>query len=236
MDSTERATLWAITWYPKEDPLDKEKSEKEIKAFAQKDLPPGCKLQGQMEQCPTTMKYHYQASLKTPQMRWSAAKKVLNDDTVHIEKARNRTALMKYNEKEETRVAKIESKESIPSIFDYQTIIAQKWDWNEFTKFTQEYIKIFPRRAADQDELAMRYLDSLVAADIESGRRGAEWIATNPMWINAWKKFWRSIIKRNGASTKADAEEASPADAPADAQADCEIGVCDSKTDDCSAE
>jgi len=44
----------------------------------------------------------------------------------------------------------------------------------------------------------MNYIDTLVKRDIESGKRGCEWIAINPMWRSSWKKFWRSIIRRHG--------------------------------------
>lgn len=153
-------------------------------------LPPRWKLQGQLEKGEEgTM--HYQGMLITPQIRFSAVKKVF--PRAHIEVARNKQALQKYVNKEETRVASVES---IPTLFEYQIIIAKRWDWDDYDKLRQAYIT--KTNLQDYDEIAMRYIDGLVAEDIESGRRGAEFIAVNPMWRSSWKKFWRSIIKRNG--------------------------------------
>lgn len=151
---------------------------------------PGWKMIGQMEQGAEGTE-HFQGMLRTPQVRFSAVKKVY--PRAHIEVARSKAALEKYVSKEETRLAVVES-EHIPTIFEYQTTIAKRWKWDEFQEFL-----VARGPLKDQDETAMLYLDSLVAQDIANGQRGAEWIATNPMWRNAWKKFWRSIIKRENA-------------------------------------
>lgn len=199
----ERATAWQFTWYPPTDSMDFEISKKEIEEYAMRPLPPGYLIQGQMEQCPETKRYHYQAYLKSPQIRWVAAKKLLTymDKEPHVEKAKNLIGLKKYCEKTDTRVAEIKSADKIPNCFEYQAIIAARWNWDEFKECIAEYSKQFPNKLPNEDELAMRYLDNLVAEDIESGRRGPEWIAVNPMWINSWKKFWRSIIKRHASSS-----------------------------------
>lgn len=42
----------------------------------------------------------------------------------------------------------------------------------------------------------MDYLDMLVGEDIMNGVCGIEYIAINPMWRSAWKKFWRQMIAR----------------------------------------
>lgn len=129
--------------------------------------------------------------LLTPQVRAAAVKRVY--PRAHIEIARDRKALEKYVTKEDTRVAVIECN-NIPSIFEYQTIIAKRWTEEGYEELRTQ----FPRK--DPDDVAMFYLDSLVSEDIRTGQRGAEWIATNPMWRNAWKKFWRSIIEREHAT------------------------------------
>lgn len=151
---------------------------------------PGWKVQGQLEKGENGTE-HFQGMLRTQQVRFSAVKKVY--PRAHIEAARNSKALEQYVNKEETRLAVVES-EHIPTIFEYQTIIAKKWREDEY----EEMVRAFPRK--DRDDIAMLYLDSLVSQDISDGARGAEWIATNPMWRNAWKKFWRSIIKRENAT------------------------------------
>lgn len=152
-------------------------------------LPVGWQLEGQLEKGKEGT-VHYQGYLKTPQVRFSAVKKQF--PRAHIEVARNAIALKKYVHKEETRVKEVQS---IPTMFQYQDIIASMWVEDDYRKFLA---KAFERdQIPDCDEIAMSYLDSLVAKDIESGRRGAEFIAINPMWRSSWKRFWRSIIKRN---------------------------------------
>lgn len=173
----DRATCWSITI---NNPTDED-------MVAVKSPPvPGWKMSGQMEQGKEgTM--HYQGMLQTPQVRFSAVKKIY--PRAHIEVARNKKALETYVRKEDTRIETVDSSH-IPSIFDYQTIIANKWKQDEYDEMARQ----LPRK--DRDDVAMLYLDSLVSQDIERGQRGAEWIASNPMWRNSWKKFWRAIIKR----------------------------------------
>lgn len=197
-------------------------SKREIEAYAKRQLPPGWRLVDgcNMEQCPETGRYHYQYMLKTPQVRKSAV--IAQMDKAHIELAKHRAKVQNYCQKDDTRVATIEAGSSIPTIFEYQGIIAKQWKDEEYEKWR----KVFPRK--DMDEVAMFYLDSLVSADIAKGRRGPEWIATNPMWRNAWKKFWRVIIERENAAApqseptgEADeaADEAAP---PSDGSGGCE--------------
>lgn len=155
-------------------------------------LPAKWKLEGQLERgAEGTL--HYQGMLSTPQVRFAAVKKLF--PRAHIEVAKNKVALAKYVHKEETRAKEVVS---IPTLFEYQTIIAQKWDAAEYDR-RWEYAceHSTASEVANPDDVAMCYLDCLVAEDIESGRRGAEFIAINPMWRSSWKKFWRSIIKRN---------------------------------------
>lgn len=175
---TERATCWSITINnPTPDDMAPE-------------LPPGWQLQGQLEVGEQGTQ-HYQGMLTTPQVRFAALKKVL--PRAHIEIARNRKALEKYVHKDDTRVGLVDTvKSRIPTLFEYQDVVAQKWDNNELFKRFREM------KSPDLDEAAMEYCDSLVAQDIEAGVKGVEFIAINPMWRASWKKFWSSIIKRNG--------------------------------------
>lgn len=68
------------------------------------ELPPCWKLTGQLESGEegTT---HYQGMLSTPQVRFSAVKKVFQ--RAHIELARNKAALAKYVHKDDTRIAEV---------------------------------------------------------------------------------------------------------------------------------
>lgn len=191
---SDRATCWSIT------------INNPIEADYKVELPAGWKLEGQLERGEVEGTLHYQGMLSTPQVRFSAVKKIFLK--AHIEVARNRKALEKYVNKVETRVEKVETNFSrIPTLFEYQDIIAAKWSKDDFGQFCQKLME--KNQLSDFDEAAMCYLDQLVAADIESGRRGAEYIAVNPMWRSSWKKFWRSIIKRHARSS--DSSSCTPA-------------------------
>lgn len=140
---------------------------------------------------------HYQGMLKTPQVRFSQVKTYF--PRAHIELSRDPRALKKYVHKEETRIAEINDHASeIPTLYDYLVTVAQKWNADDYKAFTDNFtdaqvIKLGP------DELALRYTDTIVARDIVSGTRGVEFIAVNPMWRNAWKKFYKHIVIREQA-------------------------------------
>lgn len=181
--TTERSGCWSITI--------NNPQEGEIETI---ELPPGWKLQGQMEVGKEGTP-HYQGMLTTPQVRFSAVKKVLV--RAHIEPARNRTALQKYVHKADTRSAEVGIVESrIPTLFDYQKTVAEEWNDEEWERFSKDVV---PEKI---DDIAMLYLDRIVAAHIEQGVKGIEFIAINPMWRSSWKKFWRSIIKRHAAQSQ----------------------------------
>lgn len=211
--SDQRATCWSITINnPKED---------EYRIV----LPPKWKLEGQLERGDNEGTLHYQGMLSTPQVRFAAVKKVF--PRAHIEVARSKAALAKYVHKEETREREVVN---IPTLFEYQTIIANLWDEQEFERrwnvATQSATATTP---PNTDDVAMLYLDRLVADDIESGRRGAEFIAINPMWRSSWKKFWRSIINRHASSTSSGTQDAQGP--PSGTKGADAAGVCDCPAD-----
>lgn len=189
----DRGTCWSITIN------NPEKGDYEC------ELPAGWKLTGQLEVGEQGTE-HYQGMLKTNQVRFSAVKKVF--PRAHIELAKNAKALEKYVHKVDTRSQEVRDNVStIPTLFEYQGIIANMWveeefqrRWNAVVQDATEHVK--PSNLPDMDVVAMRYVDSLVATDIENGRRGAEFIGINPMWRSSWKLFWRSIIKRRDASSQ----------------------------------
>lgn len=177
---TDRATCWSITLNnPTDDQL--------------KCHTPGWTLEGQFEQGDETGTRHFQGMLKTPQVRWSAVKRVFPQ--AHIEVARNKQALEKYVHKSETRVAEYTAS-SVPNMFQFQDTVAGDWDVDEFTRRTtdEQYCRTYQY---DLNEMALVYVDELVAKRVAQGGRGIEFIAINPMWRSSWKKFWRSIITRH---------------------------------------
>lgn len=175
---TERATCWSITI-----------NNPAVEEY-ERGLPASWKLEGQLEKgAEGTL--HYQGMLRTPQIRFSAVKKEF--PRAHIEAARSAAALKKYVNKEDTRVACVRS---IPTLFEYQTQIAERWNEDDFRKRWELRTRNLGTEVPDPTDTAMGYIDSLVAQDIESGMRGIEFIAINPLWRSSWMRFWRSIITR----------------------------------------
>ena len=182
-DSTCRHSCWSIT-------INNPKLEE-----VQCDVP-GWKLKGQYEVGAEGTR-HFQGILRTPQVRFSAVKKVF--PRAHIEAARNPEALAKYVHKEDTRVD-VYTPGEVPTIFQYQANVAAAWANEEWLEISKNVLE------GRLDDLALSYVDTLVRRDIEAGRRGCEWIAINPMWRSSWKKFWRSIIKRHAGQVQVSAE------------------------------
>lgn len=189
---------------------------KEIEEYAKRQLAPGWKLTGQVEQCPKTMRYHFQALLKTNQQRFGTVKRAMG--TAHIEVARNVKALEQYVTKDKTKVADVDTSNSVPTLYEYVDIIASKFsveDWNALLDAEEHATEIALAPVRSQDQLLLEYVDQLVAKDIRSGRRGAEFHAVNPAWRCIWKKFGFDIIARYDAaqqeSPSPQADEASPA-------------------------
>jgi len=81
-------------------------------------------------------------------------------------------------------------------VWDYSRTIAMKWAEDEFQNMMK---KLSDQEIAktNHGDLALRYVDSIVANDIRNGMRGVEFIAINPMFRSAWKKFYRSLIYRD---------------------------------------
>jgi len=218
---SERSTKWSLTI---NNPT--EEDWKELK-----NLPAGWEVLGQPEVGAEGTE-HLQLMVKTPQVRFSALKKHFKRG--HIEVAKNAVALAKYVQKEDTRNGEaISVKSEIPTLFEYQTIIAKKWVEDEYQSRVKRCIQ--SNKIPDFDEIALCYIDSLVASDIEeTGRRGAEFIAINPMWRASWRKFWRSIIKRDGpaAAQARTSEEASVSPPAENDEADqWSGGVCIGEAD-----
>jgi len=156
---------------------------------------PGWKLEGQWERGENGTR-HFQGLLNTPPVRFSAVKRAY--PRAHIEVCRDVAKLRNYVHKKETQIAKFESND-VPNMFQLQNEVACMWDWKCFRMFHQERNTKAEKAkdVASTDEIALEYLDSLVADMIEEGRIGLEFIAINPMWRSSWKKFWRSILIRN---------------------------------------
>lgn len=160
-------------------------------------------MTGQIEKGDEMGTEHYQGMVTTPQVRFSAVKKVF--PRAHIEVARNKSALQNYVHKDDTRLEQVADRQSkIPTLFDYQHTIAGRWDQAEWLEFADRRMNDDAKLSVD--DVALEYVDRMVALDIEAGVCGVEYIAINPMWRSAWKKFWRSMVARER-NKKIDADE-----------------------------
>lgn len=195
MTSTKRSTCWSITI--------NNPTKEEVDAWTSI---PGWKLVGQYEEGGKTGTPHFQGMLTTPQVRCSAVKRVF--PRAHIEIARDKGALAVYVNKEDTRVATYEAT-GVPSLFEYHDKIASLWNESEWNRRRLDdlYCK---RYKWDFGDMALGYVDDLVALEIEKGQRGIEFIAINPMWRSAWKKFYHSIITRYARSSQVEPPPSPP--------------------------
>lgn len=102
---TTRSTWWSITAFNGEAELlcASMEGKSEVPTFVKE-------IHGGMEKCPTTAKEHFQGALHTEQIRMSQIKKWL--PTAHIEKAKNKNALIKYALKADTAVGEKSSMEN----------------------------------------------------------------------------------------------------------------------------
>lgn len=157
---------------------------------------------------------HIQGMLRTSQQRFAAIKKAL--PRAHIEVARNAAALSAYVAKEDTRLStRGEVSRDIPTLFEYQDRVAYE--------LTEKAVEDLWGRHYDNHEIkdmgdcALEAVDAIVARHIAEGGRGLEFIAINPMWRSSWKKFWRSIIKRNAGCTQVSPSPSPPSSGQEDA-------------------
>lgn len=188
--SDDRGTKWSITHHVE--------SEEEAREYMSRLLPPGWKLTGQLEAGKESGKLHVQALLSTPQVRFSAVKKIL--PTSHIEKARSPAALAKYVNKEDTRVAALKGSETIPNMFEYSEDVARRLSVNHIEREMSQRLQkgnITPTEFAKlRGEMLMDAVEMLVNEDIKNGKRGIEFHSVNPMFVAAWKKHGWAMVER----------------------------------------
>ena len=195
---TERSNCWSLTIFDE--------------TYSTAQLPAGWELKGQKEMCPKTLKEHFQGMLTTPQCRFAAVKKVF--PLAHIEKARKPTALAQYVKKEDTRLVSIpDRKSNIPTLWDYSEHVAREWDAMAFGEFRQNFYDTATEQEivkTTDDDLALRYVDSIIDRHIRNGMFGVEFIGINPMFRASWKKFWRAMVDRAWDKMAQDLEENMP--------------------------
>lgn len=181
MDTSKRASCWSITI---NNPTDDD---------TKCDLPALWKLEGQFEQGENGTT-HFQGMLSTPQIRFSAVKKVFS--RAHIEPARNKAALKQYVKKDDTRVAEFAERVSTrPSIFDAQRMVCEQFKWDIYAQWEEKLL--VKQYKGDSNAMFLDYIDSIVRNLIADGTEALEWYATTVGWRQQWKLFGRAIIERH---------------------------------------
>ena len=198
---SQRANNWSVTINMRT--LTKERADEFINLARQK----GWIINGQLEEGEQGTQ-HYQLHVKTPQVRFSAVKRMF--PTAHIEIARNVKALATYVVKAETRVGTLPEQ-------DEKYMTAQKlWDMI-YQKYNIPYDKDGWDTCTDEvrfyhtsDQLLLER-DPLAWLDIEAGyliRQGynIDQLIVNPAIRSFWKKFYRDILVRSKNNVR-DAED-----------------------------
>lgn len=142
----------------------------------------GWEIEGQLEQGENETP-HYQLIVRTPQVRFSAMKKLFPRS--HIELARNPAALSVYVKKEDTRIGELPTGELYPSP---QRI------WDMFAEWIGNYTKGAYLNFVD--EAFLEAFDKFISIHIEQGYV-LEFFAINPQNRSIVKRYSASIISRS---------------------------------------
>lgn len=142
----------------------------------------GWGVEGQIEQGAEGTE-HYQLLVRTPQVRFSAVKKVF--PTAHIELARNVKALEQYVHKEETRV---ESIRAVEVTFLTYPQVRNKF----FTWYVDQYS---PPKPSMQHDECLEHWDRFIGLSIEEGME-VDLIGMNPQHRGCIAKYWKYYIVR----------------------------------------
>lgn len=134
---------------------------------------------------------HYQLMITTPQVRFSAIKKAFPRS--HIEIARDKKALTKYVNKEDTRIAILPTDSKYPSL---QTLWDMFYDYLVLDNQENRFCRI------GEDERLLIF-DQFISERIEEGYI-VETMAVNPQIRSSIKKFGRSIIIRSNIRRQTD--------------------------------
>lgn len=171
---TDRSTCWSLT-------INNPSSDDEecISLARQK----GWQIYGQIEKGESGT-LHYQMMLKTPQVRFSAVKKMF--PRAHIEVAKNSVALSKYVNKEETREA------PLPREQNKYPPLSKLWELI-YEGLPIKYI--YPSQQVIPKEEVMPLFDSIVSELIEQGYM-IETMCVNPQVRACWKTYHLAIIHR----------------------------------------
>ena len=171
---SDRATCWSVTI---NNPISAD--DDNIAIARQKS---GWKVEGQLEEGENGTK-HYQLMVRTPQIRFSALKKMF--PRAHIEVARNVKALSEYVHKESTRIGEISASDRYPTMAKFYELIYEevvaiytKGQWSNW----------------DEEELLKKFDEAIKHLIIKE--YFVESFATNPQVRSSIKKFGYEILIR----------------------------------------
>jgi len=171
-----RASAWSVTCNLKTI------SRSSIDACIDNAKASGWGVEGQLERGSEGTE-HYQLLVKTPQVRFSAVKRVF--PTAHIEPARNVAALQAYVHKPETRVEALKS--VAVSFLTWKQVRDKFFEWLVLNYDVQS--------AGVLDEERLRYWDEFIGLSIQEGME-VDTIGVNPQYRSCILKYWTSYVRR----------------------------------------
>lgn len=175
MPPTDRASRWSVTCNFKT--VRRETVDAQIETA--KLL--GWGIEGQLEKGEEGTE-HYQLLLKTPQVRFSAVKKVF--PTAHIEVARNVVALQNYVHKEDSR---IETLKTVENVFV---------TWKQVrNRFFEWYVENHSCEFMPIDEQKLLFFDQFIGLCIVEGQE-LDLIGVNPQYRSCITRYWDYYIRR----------------------------------------
>jgi len=170
----DRATKWSVTINMKT-AISKETAEHCIATARQK----GWTVLGQLERgAENTL--HYQLAVATPQLRFSAMKKVFPG--AHIEVAQDWVALVKYCNKSETREGKLIDIKYVT----FQMVRDKFFDHIITTSIADATYEL-------TEDTKMTYWDQFIGHSLENGIE-ADIVGVNPQYRSCIMKYWISYI------------------------------------------
>lgn len=178
---SERATKWSVTINLKT--VKKDTAESCITTARQK----GWNVFGQLEVGDEGTE-HFQLAVSTPQLRFSAIKKVF--PTAHIEVAKDWTALLKYVHKEDTRKEKLIEMKFVT----FQMVRDKFFDFLLTTIYCDDdgpSKNQYPLT----DEHQMKLWDNFICMSIEE-KIECDLVGVNPQYRSCIMKYWTAYVIR----------------------------------------
>jgi len=180
---SERATCWSVTI--------NNPTKADDENIAQAKQKSGWAVYGQKEKGENGTE-HYQLCVTTPQVRFTAVKKTF--PRAHIEVARDRRALTKYVNKEDTRIAGLPTDNTYPSM-------------SKVMAWFGDYFDTYEERNIVKDEALLSIFDQMINNKIREGYY-IESIGVNPQVRSSIKMYGRAIAQRERTRRQTDRQTA----------------------------